>query len=144
MLIDLIVIGELKERAYQERCLEYQRRLRAYGKIEIKVLPDSSPEREAEKILKYLERENNAEIIVLSEEGKEFTTADFARKIGGINRKLLFVIGGPFGLSSAVKQRADWLWSLSKLTFTHEMARLICCEQIYRAANILHGGHYHH
>ena len=56
---------------------------------------------------------------------------------------MVFVVGGPYGLAPEVKQKADLLWSLSKLTFTHELARLLLFEQLFRAVNILHGGSYH-
>ena len=83
-------------------------------------------------------------IRVKGEEGKLFTTAQFAQKISAIDRKMVFVIGGPFGLAPEVKERADLLWSLSPLTFTHEMARFLLCEQLYRALNLNAGGSYHH
>ena len=80
---------------------------------------------------------------MLSEEGRQFTSTEFAAKLGSFDRKIVFVIGGPCGLAPEVKQRADLLWSLSKLTFTHELARLLLMEQLFRATNILHGGSYH-
>ena len=64
--------------------------------------------------------------------------------IGRIDRKILFIIGGPFGIAPEVKSRADMMMALSKMTFTHEMARMIFLEQIYRALNLLNGGSYHH
>ena len=90
------------------------------------------------------DRVRNALVVVLTEEGREFTTAEFSAYLGRADRKIVFVIGGPFGLAQEVKQRAGLLWSLSKLTFTHEMARFLFCEQLYRALNLLNGGAYHH
>ena len=63
--------------------------------------------------------------------------------LGNFNRKVVFVIGGPYGLDPAVKARAELLWSLSKLTFTHEIARFLLFEQLFRASSILRGGSYH-
>ena len=81
---------------------------------------------------------------MLTEEGKEFTTREFSSYLGGIDRKIVFIIGGPYGISDEVKARADKLMALSKMTFTHEMARMIFLEQLYRALNLLNGGAYHH
>jgi len=144
MLLKLIVIGKLKDRAYQERCADFFRRLGAYGKAECSELPDSDVAGEGKAILRELDKERNSEVIVLTEEGGEFTTRQLAERFRRIDRKIVLVIGGPYGLAPEVKSRADWLLALSKLTFTHELARLICCEQLYRVFNLLHGGAYHH
>ncbi len=143
MLLKVITVGKLKDRALQARCAEYAKWIGSYGKIELRELPDSDVEKEGAAILKELEKERNACVVVLSEEGKEFSSVGFADMVGRTDRKLVFVIGGPLGLSPAVKQKADLLWSLSRLTFTHELARLLLMEQLFRAVNILNGGHYH-
>ncbi len=142
MLVQLLAVGKLKDRALEARCEEYLKWLTAYGKATLDIVPDSDPEREGAAILKRLEKERNARIIALAEEGTQYTSPELARHLGAFQTKLVFVIGGPMGLSTAVKQRAHELWSLSKLTFTHEMARLLVLEQLFRASNILHGGHY--
>ena len=67
----------------------------------------------------------------------------FAEVLGKFDRKVVFVIGGPYGLAPEIRVKADLLWSLSRLTFTHELARLLLFEQLFRAVNILHGGSYH-
>jgi len=144
MLMKLIVVGKIREKGLLERCEEYRKRLGAYGKFEAVELPDSSVEGEGASILRELEKERSAAVIVLSEEGKEFTSVAFSQYLQHLDRKVVLVIGGPFGLAPAVKQRADLLWSLSKLTFPHEIARLLCMEQLYRACNIARGGSYHH
>ena len=106
-------------------------------------LPDSTVEKEGQALLKAIEKEKNAAVVVLSEEGKEFSSTGFADVLGKFDRKVLFIIGGPYGLAPEVKAKATLLWSLSKLTFTHELARLLLFEQLFRAVNILHGGSYH-
>ena len=121
MLIKLVLVGRLKDRAMQARCDEFAKWLSPYAKLEVVELPDST----------------------VAKEGREFTSVQFAEKLGSYDRKIVFVIGGPYGLAPEVKQRADLLWSLSKLTFTHELARLLLFEQLFRATNILHGGSYH-
>ena len=142
-LFKVIVIGKLKDRFLQARCDEYAKWLGAYAKVEIKELPDSTIEKEGTVLLKELEKEHSAYIVVLSEEGRQFTSEEFAAHLGKLDRKVVFVIGGPDGLTPAVKAKANLLWSLSKLTFTHELARLLLFEQLFRAENILNGGHYH-
>lgn len=143
MLLKLVLIGKLKDRALQARCDEFAKWLSPYAKLEIVELPDSNVAKEGQAIVKALEKERSAAVVVLSEEGRQFTSTAFAAKLGSFDRKIVFVIGGPCGLAPEVKQRADLLWSLSKLTFTHELARLLLMEQLFRATNILHGGSYH-
>ena len=143
MLIKIIVIGKLKDKAMQARCDEYAKWLGGYGKLEIRELPDSTVEKEGQTIQKELEKDHGAFVVALSEEGKEYTTADFAAFIGKIDRKIIFIIGGPYGLAQGIRRKADLLWSLSKLTFTHEIARLLLFEQLFRVLNLNAGGHYH-
>ena len=143
MLLKLVLIGKLKDRAIQARCDEFAKWLSPYAKLEIVELPDSNVAKEGQAIVKALEKERAAAVVVLSEEGRQFSSQEFSAKLGSFDRKVVFVIGGPCGLAPEVKQRADLLWSLSKLTFTHELARLLLMEQLFRATNILHGGSYH-
>ena len=87
-------------------------------------------------------------IVLLDEGGKEMRSIEFAdymkRKMNTVNKRLVFVIGGPYGFSQKVYQAAHEKMSLSKMTFSHQMVRLIFVEQLYRAMNILNGGPYHH
>ena len=142
--IKLVAIGKMRDRLFESRCQEFLTRFNAYGKCETVILPDSNVANEGKAILREVDKERTAMVIALTEEGKEFTTAEFSNVIGQIDRKIVFIIGGPFGLAPEVKQRADMLWSLSKMTFTHEMARMLFYEQVYRALNLLNGGAYHH
>ena len=144
MLAKVLVIGKMKDRALSARADEFLERCRAYGKTEIVELPDSDVAREGKALLRELDRERSSCVIVLSEEGKLLSTEAFASYISAADRKIVFVIGGPFGLAPEVKARASLLWSLSPLTFTHELARLLLCEQLYRALNFNAGGSYHH
>lgn len=142
-LLKFIVIGKLKDRAFQARCDEFAKWISPYAKTDLRELADSTVPKEGQAILRELDRDRDAYVIVLSEEGREFTSVDFSRHLDAIDRKVVFVIGGPYGLDPAVKARAHLLWSLSRLTFTHELARLLLFEQVFRAINISHGGHYH-
>ena len=143
MLINVLVVGRLKDRAIQARCDEFAKWLGPYAKLEVQELPDSNVAKEGQAILKALERDRGAALVALSEEGKEFTSVKFAEVLGKFDRKVVFVIGGPYGLAPEIRAKADLLWSLSRLTFTHELARLLLFEQLFRAVNILHGGSYH-
>ena len=95
-------------------------------------------------MLRELDRERGALVVALTEEGREFSTKEFSEYLGKVDRRIVFIIGGPFGIADEVKKRADLLMALSKMTFTHEMARFLLCEQLYRALNLLNGGAYHH
>lgn len=142
--IKIIAVGKMKDKHLAVLTDDFLLRLRKYGKCDLVVLPDSDVASEGEAICRELDKERNADIFVLSEEGREWTTSQFSGQLGTLDRRAVFVIGGPFGLSEEVKKRAKHLWSLSKLTFTHEMARFLLCEQLYRALNLLNGGAYHH
>ena len=142
--IKIIAVGRMKDRNLDKLVDELLVRLRKYGKTELVTLPDSNVASEGSAIIRELEKERNSAIFILSEEGVQWNTVQFAAKLEELDRRAVFVIGGPFGLAPEVKQRADFLWSLSKLTFTHEMARFLLCEQLFRALNYLNGGGYHH
>lgn len=140
----LILIGKLKDRSLQSKCDEYLKRLRHYGKLEVVELADAGIENEGKAILKELEKDRVRDFIVLTEEGKEFTSCQLSARLASSDKKLVFLIGGPYGIAPEVKIAANTLWSLSKLTFPHEIARLLLCEQLFRAMNIANGGSYHH
>ncbi len=144
MLFKIILIGKVRDKLISERISEYVKRLGAYGKVEQVSLADSTVADEGAAILRELKKERNAKVFVLSEEGREFTSPELSAELGKLDRKAVFVIGGPFGLADEVKKAADTLWSLSKLTFPHEIAALLLFEQLYRAENLAHGGSYHH
>lgn len=140
----LIAVGKFKDRHLEAKYQEFTTWLAKYGKLTATIIPDSDKERESAAICKELDKEKNAAVFVLSEEGKEVNTVEFAGKLRDLDSKAIFVIGGPFGMTAEVKKRAGFLWSLSKLTFTHEMARVLLAEQLFRAMNFLNGGAYHH
>ena len=144
MLLKIVAVGRVREHSLTERCAEYQKRLGAYAKVQLVEVADSDVAGEGAAILRELDRERHAEVIALSEEGREFTTDGFAARLAAADGKLVFVIGGPFGLAPEVKARARLVWSLSRLTFTHEMARMLLLEQLYRCCNLNAGGSYHH
>lgn len=144
MLLDLVAVGRLRSREIAALAAEFSKRLGAYARLKVTELADSDVAGEGKAILRELDRARGAKVVVLSEEGKLFSTADFAGFLKKCDTRVVFVVGGPFGLAPEVKARADLLWSLSPLTFTHELARLLLLEQLYRASNFNAGGGYHH
>ena len=156
MEISLIVIGKTNARYLQEGIDEYIKRLKHYIPYCITVLPDikntkkltEEQQKEAEGKLMLDALKPGDCLVLLDERGKEFTSVAFAdylqRKMNAGLRRLVFVIGGPYGFSQSVYDRADEKISLSKMTFSHEMIRLFFTEQIYRAMTIQRGEPYHH
>jgi 23S rRNA (pseudouridine1915-N3)-methyltransferase len=142
MDIKILAIGKIKDRPYLQKIEEYADRIRHDAKLAIVEIRDADPESEAEKILDHCGREH-AEVYALDERGKFFTSIEFARMISAVPRRIIFVIGGPDGLSDRVKKSARTCIALSPLTFTHEMARLLLVEQIYRAISIIKNRKYH-
>lgn len=138
-----MVVGKMKDPLWRSLAAEYQKRLSAYVGVEVIELKDhNDPTKDSPRILSALE--NGADtVIALSEEGKLFSSQAFSRHLAGLEGKVTFVIGGPEGLHTSVKTRANALLSLSPMTLTHEMARVFLTEQLYRAFNILSGGKYH-
>ena len=124
MLLHIVAVGKLRSREIAALCAEFEKRLGAYAKLKITEVADSDPAGEGKAILRELDRERSAKIVVLAEEGRTFTTAEFAERLRNCDTKVVFVVGGPFGLAPEVKARAKLLWSLSPLTFTRSFASI--------------------
>ena len=149
MKIGLIVIGKTDAGYFVEAINEYKNRLTHYIPFEMEVIPDiknvknlseaQQKEKEGELILKALQPGDY--LVLLDEKGKEFTSMQFStyleKKMHAVPKRLVFVVGGPYGFSEAVYKAASEKISLSKMTFSHQMIRLIFIEQIYRAMTIL-------
>ena len=156
MKIALIVIGKTDAGYFVEAINEYKNRLIHYIPFEMEVIPDiknaknlsesQQKEKEGELILKTLQ--SGDYLVLLDEKGKEFTSMQFSayieKKMHTVPKRLVFVVGGPYGFSEAVYKAAGEKISLSKMTFSHQMIRLIFVEQIYRAMTILNNEPYHH
>ena len=158
MQIRVLAVGKIKEKFLQEGIAEYEKRLRPYVKLHVVELADekrpqpASPAIEAAAIEKEGERilgaiPDGSFVIALDVKGKSFSSDDLAasfgeRELSGQNQ-LAFIIGGDLGLSPAVLARSNLRLSLSQMTFTHPMARLLLLEQVYRAFRILRGEPYH-
>ena len=156
MNIKLIAIGKTDNPDLQQLISTYEKRLSYYINFDLQLLPDIKNSKslseeqqkikEGELILSYVEPSHH--LILLDERGKEYTSIAFAdelqKKMNTGIKQLTFVIGGPYGFSQAVYQRANSKLSLSKLTFSHQMIRLFFVEQLYRAFTILRNEPYHH
>ncbi|MBR1779238.1 MAG: 23S rRNA (pseudouridine(1915)-N(3))-methyltransferase RlmH [Clostridia bacterium] len=158
MNLKIISVGNLKEKYLKDAVLEYSKRILAYCKFEITEIPEYKLPKNpsAAMILKAMEMEGDRisekinktdYTIALCIEGKQFSSIDFADLIKSASLKrsgsINFIIGSSFGLSESIKQMANLKLSLSQMTFAHQVVRVLLCEQIYRAFNILSGGKYH-
>lgn len=150
-MIKIIAVGSVKENYLREAIQEYMKRLSKYTNIEIIEVKDEgllekdkAMEQEADKIKKHLSSKDY--IITMEIEGKEMTSPELANKINDIlieNSNLVFIIGGSYGLSNSIKTLAKLHLSFSKMTFPHQLFRLLLLEQIYRSYKILNNESYH-
>lgn len=156
MTIKLLAIGKTDSKELQKLIEEYQKRLGFYIKFEFEIIPDlknsknlsqdKQKQKEGELILGKL---NTTDILILLDEnGKQMDSVSFSNYLqkhmnSGI-KQLVFVIGGPYGFSPEVYEKAQGKLSLSKMTFSHQMVRLFVVEQLYRAFTILRNEPYHH
>ena len=156
MKVCLLVIGKTDASYIREGIAEYEKRLTRYIPYEMKVLPDV---KNAKNLTESLQKEREGEmlleqfqpgdfVVLLDERGRQYSSMEFsqflAQKMLGTVKRLVFVVRGPYGFSDGVYKRANDKISLSKMTFSHQMVRMIFAEQIYRAMTILKGEPYHH
>lgn len=152
----LLAVGRTVQPYYIAAINEYVERTKHYIPFDVEIIPElkntkslteeQQKEREADLILRALQPGDT--VVLLDEHGKEFRSVEFAtwmeRKLSATGKRLVFIIGGPYGFSSRIYQTAQEKISLSKMTFSHQMIRMIFVEQIYRAMTILRGEPYHH
>lgn len=158
MKITIVTVGKIKEKYLKDAISEYGKRLGRYCRLEIletadEKTPDGASElierqirrKEGERIEKYLRED--AYVVALAIDGKMLSSEEFSEKIGslGVNgvSHIIFVIGGSIGLDEQILKRADYRLSFSKMTFPHQLMRVILLEQIYRAYRILNHEPYH-
>lgn len=155
MKTELILVGKTVNKHFNAGINDYVERIGHYMPFSITTIPElkntknlsesQQKEREGELILKQIQPTDT--VVLLDEHGKEFRSIEFAdwiQKKQNTARRLIFVIGGPYGFSNDVYECANEKISLSKMTFSHQMVRLIFTEQIYRACTIIKGEPYHH
>lgn len=158
MKITVITVGKIKEKYLKDAIAEYSKRLSKYSKLEIievadeKTIENASEtmetlirDKEAERILKYVK--DDAYVITLEIQGRQISSEELAGKIEtlGIQGRshIAFVIGGSIGLGRAVLERSDYALSFSRMTFPHQLMRVILLEQVYRSYRIINGEPYH-
>lgn len=156
MKVALVLVGKTVNKHFVELIDEYAGRVKHYIGFDIITIPelkntkslsaDQQKQQEGELILKQLQGGDH--VVLLDEHGKEFRSVEFSKwveqKMQTVNKRLVFVIGGPYGFSPDVYAKANEKISLSKMTFSHQMVRLIFVEQLYRAMTIMRGEPYHH
>ena len=147
----LICVGKIKEKYLNEAIEEYKKRLSKYTKLDIVELPDISyneidkvKKEEGKLILKHLKETDN--VIILDINGIELSSVELTNKLcrlESVNSNITFIIGGSYGLSDEVKKRANFSLSFSKLTFPHQLFRVMLLEQIYSTYKIRNNENYH-
>ncbi len=141
--VRIVCVGKLKEEYWRAALAEYAKRLARFCRLEVTELPERrTPEEEADAIL----RACRGHVFALAVEGKQVSSEQFAAEIASLcdaGKEMTFVIGSSCGLAERVKRQADGLLSFSKMTFPHQMMRVILAEQIYRAFMIAAGAEYH-
>ncbi len=156
MKVALVLVGKTVNKHFVELIDEYAGRVKHYIGFDIITIPelkntkslsaDQQKQQEGELILKQMQAGDH--VVLLDEHGKEFRSVEFSsymeQKMQTVNKRLVFVIGGPYGFSPDVYAKANEKISLSKMTFSHQMVRLIFVEQLYRAMTIIRGEPYHH
>jgi 23S rRNA (pseudouridine1915-N3)-methyltransferase len=146
MNIRFIAVGKNRNYLNEEVVVEYTSRLQHYSSCEWIFIPASDMQEEGIRILKAIP--DQAYVVVLDEKGKSLSSlqlADFLQKrMNESTKNLVFIIGGAHGFADAVKEQAQFVWSLSNLTFPHELVRAILSEAVYRAYTIVKGEKYHH
>ncbi len=158
MKVTILCVGKIKEKFYRDAIAEYEKRLSRYCKLEIvEVADEKTPdnasetvelqikEKEAERMDKYIK--DGAYVVALAIEGKQLDSVELSEKIeqlgtGGTSH-IIFVIGGSLGLSEHILKRADYKLSFSRMTFPHQLMRVILLEQIYRSYRIMNHEPYH-
>ena len=158
MKITILTVGKIKEKYLRDAIAEYSKRLSRYAKLEIievadEKTPDNASEtvetniknKEAERLLKYIR--DDAYLITLEIKGKQLTSEELAQKIDTLGVQwtshIIFVIGGSLGLGEEVLKRSNYALSFSKMSFPHQLMRVILLEQIYRSYRINYGEPYH-
>lgn len=155
MKTELIVVGKTTNKHFVASINDYLDRIGHYMPFSVTVIPElrnakslsqqQQKDKEGESILRLLQPSDT--VVLLDERGKEprsIELADWLQRQQQTARRLVFIIGGPYGFSQQVYSRADSMLSLSRLTFSHQMVRLIFVEQLYRACTIIKGEPYHH
>ncbi len=156
MKVVLLSVGKTDHPLLSQIIEDYRKKVNHYIPFEMRMVPDPKNRRslsekeqkaeEAQLLLKVLHPSDH--VVLLDEKGKQYRSTEFARylekKSHSVSRQLVFLVGGPYGFAPEIYERATEMISLSKMTFTHQMVRLVFTEQLYRAMTIIHHEPYHH
>jgi 23S rRNA (pseudouridine1915-N3)-methyltransferase len=156
MKVILLQTGRTTEKYIVDGITNYLNRIKKYVSFDILTVPalrnaknmpvNEQKNREGERISEHINDDDY--VLLLDEKGKEYSTMEFSRLLEKSfliqKKRLLFVIGGPWGFSDAIYKRSDTIVSLSKMTFSHQVVRLLFMEQLYRALSVIKGDPYHH
>lgn len=156
MKIILLSVGKTDDPLFSQILEEYKKRINFYTGFEMQTIPDiknaknisekEQKKQEGEKLLKWLQPSD--QVVLLDDKGKQYSSPEFAayleKKTFSGAKRVVFVIGGPYGFSEEMRKRGNESVSLSRMTFTHQMVRLVFAEQLYRAMTILQNEPYHH
>jgi 23S rRNA (pseudouridine1915-N3)-methyltransferase len=141
-----ISVGKKNDSDIEEAIADYSKRIGRYFPIEWKIMPTSDIENESVNILKTLS--NGDFVVATDDKGKELNTIELSefieKRMSASDKRIIFIIGGAYGIGKSVLKRANFKWSLSKLTFPHQLVRLILAESIYRAISVIKKEPYHH
>lgn len=150
-MIKILCVGKIKEKYFSDAIAEYQKRISKYTKLEIIEVEDvfeqnvsDIKKKEAELLNKYISSKDY--VITLEIEGKPLDSIELSKKIADtliINSNIVFIIGGSYGLDDSIKKRSNYALSFSKLTFPHQLFRILLLEQIYRSYKIINNESYH-
>lgn len=150
-MIKILCVGKIKEKFFKDAISEYSKRLSKYTNFQIIEVDDINSDnintilnKEKDLIIKHISSKDY--VITLEIEGKQLNSLEFSKKIEELqiyNSSIVFIIGGSYGLHQQIKDRADYKLSFSKLTFPHQLFRIILLEQIYRAYKIINNESYH-
>lgn len=150
-MIKILCVGKIKEKFFKDAIAEYQKRLSKYTKLEIIEVEDINlpniidiKKKEAELLKKYIGQKDY--LITLEIDGKQISSLELSKKLSTTlieNSNIIFLIGGSYGIAESIKMRSNYALSFSKMTFPHQLFRVILLEQIYRSYKIMNNESYH-
>lgn len=147
MKLVILTVGKEKDELTSDVVKHFETRILRYLPIEwVYIAHDATKEKEGTKIMEHLKKEDY--VVLLDEKGRDMKSEAFAelmenRMVDSV-RRMVFIIGGAYGVSKAIEERANYVWKLSSLVFPHMLVRVILVEQLYRALTIIKGEKYHH
>jgi 23S rRNA (pseudouridine1915-N3)-methyltransferase len=149
MTITVVVVGKKRTEFFESALAEYEKRLSRWAKLQWHVIARSDVTTESQQLMKYITNGQVGSVtVLLDERGEQWSTAELSDHLAHWQnhavKNVLFIIGGSHGVDERVRDKVDYIWSLSRLIFPHQMVRLLLLEQLYRGYDMNTGGNYHH